>query len=103
MKIKNKKLPIILGCLGVVAVTSIGFATWIVGHEQKEQMLDNITVSVDGYQDNGLILECIADPTDKTIRLAETSVIQSGSITTPGTIEENNKGDLSIKLTSFNF
>ncbi len=64
-------------------------------------MLDNIAVSVDGYQDNGLILECIADPTDTTIRLAETSVIQSGSITKPGTIEENNKGDLSIKLTSF--
>lgn len=101
MKIKNKKLPIILGCLGVVAVSSIGFATWLVGHEQSEKTLGNINVIVDGIEDNGLILECIADSTDNKIKLAETAVVNEGSVTTGSEITETNKGDLEVKLTSF--
>lgn len=100
MKIKNKKIPIILGCLGVVAVSSIGFATWMVGHEQKEKTLNNIAVTVDGIQDNGLILECIPLSTENSIKLAETEVIGEGSVTTD-TIQDTNKGDLDIKLSSF--
>lgn len=98
MKIKNKKLPIILGCLGVVAVSSIGFATWLVGHE-KDTASNNIDVVVNGTEDHGMVLECILADNEKGITLGEFETIQNNDGKAIGVTENN--GDLTVGLKTF--
>ena len=95
MKIKNRKIPIILGTCGVIAVSTIGFASWIIGY-QHTQIEHDLIVEVTGQKMEGLILECVAS--DTSIKLAETST-PSGENNT--VTSETTDGDFTIDLSSF--
>ena len=99
MKIKNKKLPIILGCLGVVALTSIGFATWLIGYEDKVKN-NGVTVSVDTFEDKGCILECIPAASDGKINLGDFATENPGGSKKPVKVETAT-ADLTVELDSF--
>lgn len=99
MKIKSNKTPIILGCLGVLAISTIGFATWMVGHENTSSKND-ISVTVDTYEDKGLILECIPTASDKKINLGDQKAADQDQSNKPVTVDQDTL-DLSVGLDSF--
>ena len=99
MKIKSKRLPIIMGCLGVLAVSSIGFATWLVGYENKK--VDNdISVTIDTFEDKGCILECIPTASDKKINLGDFETSSPETSKKPIKVDTTT-ADLTVGLDSF--
>lgn len=90
MKKINKILAGCMGCLAVVSVTSIGFATWLVGVTQNSLDL-TIAAEVDSVQNQTQYVDAVLVP-DQKIAVAEESVVNRDGKKIVGTAQNDGDG-----------
>lgn len=90
MKKINKILAGCIGCLAVVSVASIGFATWLVGVTQNSLDL-TIAAEVDSVQNQTQYVDAVLVP-DQTIAVAEESVVDRDGKKIVGTAQNDGNG-----------
>lgn len=95
----SKRKWVLGGILGfaAVALTTTGFATWIVG-VQKTSVDNNLNVTVDTATNNSVVLT--ATLSDSDIALKETATVTNGKIVNTDGILETDKDALKIKFSS---
>lgn len=91
----KRKNYVLIGAIGIaaVALTSVGFATWITGMQQTTAT-NNISVTVDTAQNSTKYLEVVIDSDNDEMHIGEK--VTSGAITNSG-----NATDLEIAFTKF--
>lgn len=90
MKKINKILAGCIGCLAVVSVTSIGFATWLVGVTQNSLDL-TITAEVDSVQNQTQYVDAVL-VADQKIAVAEETVVDRDGKKIVGTAQNDGNG-----------
>ena len=77
----KRKNNVLIGAIGIaaVALTSVGFATWITGMQKTEAVINNISVNVDTAENSTKYLEVVISDTNKTMHIRENAT--SGAIT----------------------
>lgn len=90
MKKINKILAGCIGCLAVVSVSSIGFATWLVGVTQNSLDL-TIAAEVDSVQNQTQYVDAVL-VTGQTIAVAEESAVDRDGKKIVGTAQNDGNG-----------
>lgn len=92
----KRKNYVLIGAIGIaaVALTSVGFATWITGMQKTEAIINDISVSVDTAENSTKYLDVVIDSTNSTMHIGEN--VTGGKITNSGTAT-----DLEIAFTKF--
>lgn len=92
----KRKNYVLIGAIGIaaVALTSVGFATWITGMQQTTVTTGDISVSVDTAENSTKYLDVVIDSSNSTMHIGEK--VTSGAITNSG-----DPTDLEIAFTKF--
>lgn len=96
----KRKNYVLIGAIGIaaVALTSVGFATWITGIQQKTDTTNDISVSVDAVNNKTSYIEVAVDQAE-TIKIGEASTVsnQNGVMNVESPID----ADLEVTFTTF--
>lgn len=96
----KRKNYVLLGAIGIaaVALSSVGFATWITGIQQKSDTTNDISVSVDAVNNKTSYIEVAVDQAE-TIKIGEASTVsnQNGVMNVESPID----ADLEVTFTTF--
>lgn len=101
---KTGRNKILLGFsigFAVVSLSTVGLATWLIGLQNNEVVLDNINVEVDGISDKTSYLNIKVADGDNGINISDTINAEVAPETGGVSLDGEPNNDFEVKLSSF--
>lgn len=98
---RNKVLLSFSIGFAVVSLSTVGLATWLIGLQNNEVVLDNISVEVDGISDKTSYLNIKVADDDHGINISDTINAEVAPETGGVSLDGEPNNDFEVKLSSF--